>query len=570
MSDDQPKRVKFILIFTVLLGVGLVFRLFQKQVLQCDHYRALAQEQHQTVQELPAHRGKIYGQTRYGGRNVLATNQTSYSLLIIPRQVKDKEGLAERLAPAIELSKKEILEKIDNDLLYLPPLAKKLSYQQAQEIVDFNMEGVYLSGEDYRLYPERQLTCYITGYVNTEGEGQYGIEQYYNEILKGNLGVIKAQKDVYGRYISIFQKREPQDGQDLVLTIDLTLQNKAREVIQTAVQRYGAASGSIIILHPQQGDILAMANSRGYNPNNYSEVAEREGVGAFLDPTISSVYEPGSIMKAIPMASALDQGVIKPSTTHYFGASIKVGEETIWNSAREAFGQETMVNVMEYSDNVGMVWVQQKLGKKKFHQYLENFGFGSITGIDLEGETVGRLLSLSEARGVDLASNSFGQAISTTPLQMVTSFTAFTNQGRLVQPHILAKRIDPETKEEVEIKSKEGEPVISSRTVQQITDMLVSVIEHGHAAQAKIPGYRVAGKTGTAQVPTANGYSETQTIHSFIGYAPADDPAFLMLVKLDYPTAVQWASESTAPAWAEMAKFILNYYQIPPDSSLSP
>ncbi len=559
------RRIKSVLLIAVLLGAGLVFRLFQKQILQYEHYRAMAQEQHQTVQELPAHRGKIYAQTRYGGRAILATNQTFYSLLVVPRQVSDKKVLAERLSSAIDLSEKEILKKIDNDKPYIPPLVKKLSYQEAQKIAELDLKGIYLAAEDYRLYPERSLVCYLTGYVNTEKDGQYGTEQYYDQILKGDLGIIKAQKDVYGRYISIFQRKEPRDGEDLVLTIDLTLQGKAREVIQKAVQHYGAASGSIIILQPQTGGVLAMANDRGYDPNRYSEVAQSRGVETFFDPSISAVYEPGSIFKAITMASALDREVVAPSTSHYFTASIKVGQETIWNADRKAFGKETMVNVLEYSDNVGMVWVQQQLGGKKFHRYLENFGFGSVTGVDLEGEALGRLLSLSEARPVDMASNAFGQAISVTPLQMVTAFTPFTNQGRLVQPHILAKRIDPETKEEIAVEPKESEPVISQKTVQQITDMLVSVVEHGYANLAQIPGYRIAGKTGTAQVPVAGGYSESKTIHSFIGFAPAENPEFLMLVKLDYPTAVRWSSESTAPVWAEMARFILNYFQIPPE-----
>jgi len=565
MVDREFNRVSLVLLLIVLIGGGLIFRLFQKQILQYDYYRALAQEQHQTIQKLPAHRGKIYAQSRYGGRSILATNQTFYSLLVVPRQVPDKRGLAAKLSRFIDLPEKEIFEKIDNNQPYLPPLVKKLDYRKAQAIANLDLRGVYLNADDYRLYPEGPLTCYLTGYTNSEKEGQYGVEQYYDQILKGDLGIIKAQKDVYGRYINIFDKKEPKDGQDLILTVDLTLQDKARQIIKEAVAQYGAQSGSIIILDPHNGGILAMVNSQSYDPNQYYKIAEKRGMGVFIDPNLSTVYEPGSIMKPITMAAALDEGVVTPSTAHYFGASVKVDDEIIWNSVRKPFGRETMVNILENSDNVGIVWVQQKLGRVKFYNYLKKFGFGLMTGVDLKGEAVGRLLSQSEARKVDLASNAFGQAISITPLQMITAFTAFTNGGRLVQPRVLAERIDPATKKETKTEVKESDPVIKPEIAKEITDMLVSVVDHGYANLAQIPGYRVAGKTGTAQVAVANGYSETKTIHSFIGYAPADDPAFLMLVKLDYPTAVRWASESTAPIWAKMAKFIFNYYQIPPE-----
>jgi len=564
LRDDQRKRISIILIVSVLLGVGLIFRLAQKQLFEHDKYLAMAQDQHQTVQELPAHRGKIYAKTRYGGQTVLATNQTYYALLVVPQQVEDKVSLAKKIANSTSLDEQDVFKAINNDKGYIPPLLEKIEYSTANGLAKKDLQGVYLVADDYRYYPEGSLTGQITGYINKEKEGQYGVEQYYNEILKGDLGVIRAQKDVYGRYISISKKEDPKDGQDLFLTLDLSLQNKAREVVKEAVKHYGASSGSIIIIHPQRGEILAMASSRGYDPNRYSEVAQDRGVEAFVNTEISAVYEPGSIMKAVTMASALDKEVIKPTTSKYFKASIDVGEETIWNSTREAFGQETMINVLENSDNVGMVWVQQKLGDKKFHRYLDRFGFGRLTGVDLEGEVVGRLLPLAEAQAVDLASNSFGQAISVTPLQMLTAFTPFTNKGKLVQPHILAKRINPETEEEIITKPKESEPILSLKTVDQTSDMLVSVVDHGHAKLAQVPGYQVAGKTGTAQVPTPDGYSETQTIHSFIGFAPAEDPVFLMLVKLDHPTAVRWSSESAAPVFAQMAQFALNYFQIPP------
>jgi len=565
-SGDNNKRIKFFLIVVSILYGGLIFRLFQKQILDHDHYLAMAQSQHQTVQELPAHRGKIYAKTEYAGNVALSINQTHYQLLLVPKQIDMKEEVIDYLNSNLDLEREEIENQVNSEKPYVPPIARQLNYETAQKIAGEGYSGLYLLAEDDRFYPESDLACYISGYLNSDGEGQYGVEQYYDQILKGDLGLIKAQKDVYGRYISVYEKEEPKDGQNLFLTLDLTLQAKAKEVINQAVDDYGAESGSILIINPKTGGILASAHKKGYDPNNYSNEAKKNNIDIFFDPTISAVYEPGSVMKPITIASALDAGVVKPETSHNFGAYVWVGENKVYNAAKEAYGNETMVEVLENSDNVGMVWVQRKLGEKKFHSYLEKFGFGNLTGVDLEGETTGNLLDYpSEFREIDAASNSFGQAISVTPIQMLTAFTPFINQGSLVQPHILESREDPKTGEIISRQVNKTDPIISDKVADQITDMLISVIENGQGAPAKVDGYKIAGKTGTAQVATEGGYSEKETIHSFIGYGPAKNPAFLMLVKIDKPTKVAWSSLSAAPTFSKMAKFILNYYQIKPE-----
>ncbi|MCX6730105.1 MAG: penicillin-binding transpeptidase domain-containing protein, partial [Candidatus Portnoybacteria bacterium] len=288
-------------------------------------------------------------------------------------------------------------------------------------------------------------------------------------------------------------------------------------------------------------------------------------IGVFINPTVQSLYEPGSVFKPITMAAALDKGVVTPQTTYNDTGKVEISGKTIENALRKGEGVQTMTQVLEKSLNTGAVFAQQKLGKDDFKEYVEKFGFADKTGIDLKGEVKGNTANLETKRDFELANISFGQGIAVTPIQLVVAFGALANDGILMRPYVVDRIIYPNNKEEV-TKPSEVRRVISSNTASRITAMLVSVVENGHTQKAGVEGYQIAAKTGTAQIPdpTTKKYLETETIHTVLGYFPAFDARFSMLVRIDKPVGVKYAESTSAPLFGEIAKYILNYYEIPP------
>jgi len=554
-------RLKVLSALMILFFVASFFRLFQKQVLENQKYIGLAKGQQVVKKEVTPRRGKIYvkeGAELYP----LATNLTFYSLSVVPKHITDKEDAAKKLSSILGISEKEIYDKIANDKLYLPPLARKLDEDKAKAIRDLKLQGVYLQEESSRFYPEGEVSAHILGFVDADGEGHYGLEGFYNAELKGEKGVVLGEKDSKGRIISYLNKGEPQDGTDLVLTIDRTIQFEAFKKIKEAVEKYQGISGSIVIMDPQTGAILAMANYPTFDPNKYNEVKD---YNLFLNPVIAKVWEPGSVFKVIDMAAGIDSGAVTKDTTETFPAMVKIGGYEIWTFDKKSHGRQNMTQVLETSNNVGAVYVAQKVGKEKFYKYIKDFGFGSKTGIDLEKEANKEIKPWKFWRDVELATMGFGQGIAVTPIQLVTAVSAIANGGKLVQPHIVDEIISSSGKRE-KIQTKEVRQVISPATAETVSEMMVSVVERGHGKKAKVAGFKVAGKTGTAQVPKKDGrgYEEGKTVGSFVGFAPADNPRFVMLVKIDEPKTVEWAESSAAPVFGEMAAFLLNYFQVPP------
>lgn len=560
---SEKMRLKVLLaIFVLVFGI-IVFRLFQKQILQFDIYEALAKQQYTTTQEIPSARGKIYVKDGYNTSHnyPIALNRPSYQVLVVPKNVKDPKEVAEEIAPIISQDVDEIYDKINNQKPYIPPIAKKLSKEKAEEIEKCGFEGVLLIPEEWRYYPEGRLASHVLGYVNVDKEGQYGIEGYWDEYLKGEPGVLLGERGSWGDIIDVGVASQAKDGEDLYLTIDRIIQNKIYEELKEAVEKYRAQKGTIIITEPDTGGIMAMASYPDFDPNYYNKT---QNVERFNNPSIAEFYEPGSVFKVVTMAAAIDAGKVKPDTKNQFGKCVDVGIETICTSTQKAYGLETMTQVLENSDNVGMVWVAEQLGGKAFYDYIRDFGFGTYTEIDADAEVKGELLPLSEWREINRATMSFGQGIAVTALQMIQAISAIANGGELMQSHLVEKRVDFEGNEEI-IEDKIVRQVISTETAEQIKEMMVSVVENGFGQKAKIEGYRIAGKTGTAEVPVAGrGYSEDINIISFGGFAPADDPKFAMLIKLDQPEGAPWSSDTVAPLFGEISEWLLHYLQIPP------
>jgi cell division protein FtsI/penicillin-binding protein 2 len=558
-KESWRKRIQILTVISLLLVLALGYRLFQKQILEHGNYLVLADQQYMIKEDVPANRGKIYFSDMYPA----ATNNRLYQVLVTPIQVQDKQDAADKLAGILGLSSSDIFNDINNDKYYIPPLKNHLSEADGQKIADLKLQGVLVAPESVRVYPEGQLASQVLGFVDASGDGHYGIEGYYNDQLKGIGGEIYGQKDTQGQIFDVNSQINARNGSDYVLTLDHEIQFKAEEILQDAVTKYQADSGSLIVMDPKTGAVLAMANAPTYDPNNFNKVpTDQQQV--FNDAAVSDTWEPGSVFKPLIMAAAINDGKVTPDTENVFGESVTVNGYKIETALKKAYGKENMAQVLQNSDNVAMVWVANLLGKDTMYKYLQDFGFGNKSGIELDNEAAGKLDNVKTWSDAELATISFGQGITATPLQVLAATSAIANQGKLMQSYIVDKTIDYSGKEDVTQPKVVGQ-VITADTAQKVTDMMVSVVESSEGNKAAVPGYKIAGKTGTAQVAQpGGGYYTDRHVGSFVGFAPADDPKFAILVKLDNPKNVDWAESSAAPTFSEMAAWLFNYYGIAP------
>lgn len=563
-QKSQKIRISFFLTFFLFAFGAIIFRLFEIQVLRNGYYLELAEGQHWVTRKIPAERGNIFTRDlKTGERFVLATNKKLNMVYAIPKQIKDKEVAASELASILSMDREEVFNIINNDKMYAP-LKHKLSDDEVSKIEDSTLEGIILFPEEWREYPEGSLASKVVGFVNSEGDGQYGVEGYYNDKLCGKEGQISSERDTVGRPIAVGDKIEnpAENGQDIVLTIDRIIQSYAERELKDAVEKFTAKSGQVIIMDPNNGDILALADYPDFDPNKYNEIKDYD---IFKNPAISSVYEPGSIFKVITMAAGIDSGSVLPTTTYQDSGSVKIGGYTIRNSDFKAHGNQTMTQVLEKSLNTGSYFVKEETGDEKFYKYIENLGFGKLTGIDLGGEVESPLHSFESLQDINFATMSFGQGIAVTPIQFITAASAIANGGDLVRPNIVSEFVMPDgSKVKQEVKKTKG--VLKKETANMVGAMMVAVVENGHGQTAQVDGYRIAGKTGTAEIPAkdGSGYESGKNIGSFILFAPAEDPKFIILVKIDEPHGVQWAESTAAPVAGRLAEKILNYLEIPP------
>ncbi|MCL5407738.1 MAG: penicillin-binding protein 2 [Patescibacteria group bacterium] len=552
-------RLNIVIAFVVILASCLLFRLFQKQILEHGTYLAQAEGQYIVKKALLAERGKIYASDMFP----MATNRQYYQVLAVPRNIKNPDETSSKLADILGMKKSEIFSLINNDKSYVPPLKHGLTEEEGDKIANLKIRGVMVLPESKRFYPESELGGQVLGFSNNLGEGQYGIEGYFNEQLKGFGGEISAEKDTKGRLFSIGEKVEPKDGSDYVLTLDHSIQYQAELVLAEAVKTYQADSGFIGVMDPKTGAVLAMAGSPSFDPNKYNEVPQGQQE-VFNNPGITAAYEPGSVFKPLIMAAAINEGKVQPDTEGVFSNKVTVDSYEIHTSTDQAYGKETMTQVLENSDNVAMVWISELLGKDLEYKYVKDFGFGRKSGIELDTEATGSVLDVKKWSNTQRATISFGQGISMTPIQLMAAYCVLANGGKLMKPYIVGEVRSPDGRVD-KTQSQEIKRVINTDTSDKLKDMLIGVVDFGHGKKAGVPGYKVAGKTGTAQIPKpGGGYYDDRHIGTFAGFAPAKDPKFVMIVRLDQPKNVKWAEESAAPTFGKMAKWLLDYYRVPP------
>ena len=561
------RRINIVLFLVIIFGATIIGRLVYIQILKHNFYQALAKGQHKLLRSVEPDRGEIFAQDKDGNFYILATNKETKFVFVIPDKIKDKEKTVTDLSNILDLEKDEVMKKIEKTDEPFVVIKKELNDQEIEKIKKLNQKGVYLETEIHRYYPHEELASYVLGFVGGEGVGQYGLEGFWEDQLRGEEGVISGEKSARGKIIFFDPKESllPEEGSSLVLTIDSNIQFQAQDLLKKAREKLEFENGQIIVYNPQNGEILAAASVPGFNPNRYSDYE----LSVFVNPFSQKFFEPGSVFKPITLASAMEEGKITPQTTYVDEGFVKVGGIRVYNYNKRSYGECTMTEVLEKSINTGAVFAQQQISHQTFLNYIKKFGIFDKTGVDLQGEVASQNEELKKGYEINFVTASFGQGVEMTPIQLVRAFGVFATGGKLLKPHFVKKVINSNGTE-TEIKPEIQNPhVISQKTASQITAMLVSVVENGFGKRARVPGYYVAGKTGTAQVPWSSlginksGYSD-KTIQTFIGFAPAFDPKFLILVKLDNPKT-RTAEYSAAPLFKEMAEYIIDYYQIPPD-----
>ncbi|MBI5077361.1 penicillin-binding protein 2 [Candidatus Falkowbacteria bacterium] len=601
-------RIGMIVVFFIIFSLLIVAKLFKLQVLENNYYLALASGQHEIFKNLYPERGAIYvfdgnaDETAAENEKYypVAFNQKKYLLYVIPKDIKDPEAALGALKevfdvkvgdetepppPNSSLSKEQpppnpLLGKEGEQIAAwqakltkkddpYEPLKHFVTEEEIEKIKNYNLEGFGWIKELERFYPEKNIGGQLFGYVGKQPEnnalkGYYGLEGCYDKELAGEPGFLRSELDTLGRWIAIAGKdlRQAKDGDDLILTIDRAIQYFSCNALNNKVKELSAEAGSLIVMEPASGKILALCDAPDFDPNEYNKV---KNLGVFMNAAISKNYEPGSVFKPITMAGAIDSGKVDPFTTYFDSGELIISGHSIKNSDLQSHGVQTMTQVLEKSLNTGAIFAARKLGIAEFKKYVDGFGFGHKTEIDLCQEETGNIKSLDENAEIYLATASFGQGITVTPIQLVRAFAAIANEGKLVQPYVIERVLDGENIVK-QTSERVVNQVISPETAKLIGSMLVSVVRNGHAKKAGVPGYLVAGKTGTAQVPDLvhGGYSD-KTIHTFVGFAPFNQPRFVMLTKIDNPQGVKFAESSAVPLFRTVAKFILDYYHVAPE-----
>ena len=566
-------RVPFAFVCFLLIGTGLLWQLYRIQVRDHVLWSEQAQNQRLSTFDLKAERGEIFLHDN-GEPYPLAVNREYMAVYVVLREVRDPKAVARELAVVLGKDEGEILGKLSDPTDPFEMVKRRLSDDEAERIRGLSLKGVSLLSEKYRYYPAGNLASHVVGFAGLGeqgGAGGYGVEAAFDSELKGKLSRVREERDAGGRWISLSNSRgdAPDHGDVLTLTIDRVIQHETEKIVREYREKHEADAMTAIVMEPATGKILAMANAPDFDPNKY---AETEDFSLFLNPAVSSTYESGSVMKPITMAIGIDEQKVAPTTEYTDTGSVSESGYTVRNSEGKVYGRSTMTKVLEESINTGMIFVERSVGHKVFAERLRRFGFGEKTGVRLPAESGGNLHNLNDFRiGIQFYTAAYGQGITVTPLQIVTAYAALANGGVLMRPQIVEsiKHADGsvETVEPIEVRR-----VISKETSETIGHMLRNVVVNGHGKRADVPGYEVVGKTGTAQVARTDGggYEEGKTIGSFAGYAPRENPRFVVLMKVDNPKDVQWAESSAAPAFGQLMRFLLEYARIEPTESLEP
>lgn len=553
-------RIRFIGGFFVLLFVLTVCRAFYLQVVKRDHLLKLADRQHQRIIPLTPVRGTIYD----ANGAALAVSVEMDSCYAEPKSIADLNSTAARLAPVLGVPRETILKRFQGNRNFVW-LQRRLTPDVVKRIKALEIEGIGFVKETKRFYPNSEVAAHVIGFTGLDPEGLEGVERRYDATILGGNGYLVTERDALGRNVAL-KGTVIQDGamgHSVTLTLDKNIQYIAEKELAKAVNNCGARAGTVIVMDPQTGKVLAMANYPTFNLNSHASYAPP----VWRNRAVADSYEPGSTFKTLLIAAALEEKVIRPDDgINCEGGSYAIGGRVIHDTHK--YGRLSIAEILKYSSNIGVAKIGSRLGPSRLYAYLRNFGIGEKSGIDLPGETPGMLRQWNQWYGIDLATISFGQGVTATSIQLAAAFSAIANGGVLMKPYIVERVSDSEGNLVKSFEPQVRRRVVSPQTAKAVARMMEGVAaEGGTGTNASVEGYRVAGKTGTAQKvdPVTKGYSATKRTASFIGFVPADKPRLTIVVMIDEPKTSPYGGVVAAPAFSAIALQSLCYLKVPPD-----
>ncbi|HIA91585.1 TPA: penicillin-binding protein 2 [Candidatus Saccharibacteria bacterium] len=578
MARQQQSKVsidRYLLTKIFLFVVGLFFmvRLFQIQVLEHSYYSQKAVSTHNKSYVIPAERGEIFIQDKNGNSVPLALNETFVRVIADPRYITNSEEVSQRIAEATGGDQGYYKEQLDKDTSYAV-LEDYLDLETGEKVADLNLAGIALRDVTRRVYPEGSLAAHSLGFVNADGAGQYGIEQYYDKELQGVEGRLSGAFDVRGIPIAVADSIEQPalPGNDVVLTIDKNIQYEVERALKEGVERVDATKGSAVVMDPSTGEVKALANYPSYSPESYRSV---DDIAVFTNAAISEPIEPGSVVKIFSMAAGLQSGTVTPDTTYLDRSCEEIDGFTICNTGDRVTKHRSMTETITRSANTGVIYVLKTLDgdddsisredKELLHDYYINrLHLGSPTNIELSGER-GGVVDGPEVSDVRYANMTFGQGLSINMVQLAASLSSVINGGTYYKPHIVASQIDSAGNEYAVKPQVVERNVVSEEASQQLKTMMETVVTNGGGRSAYRSGYSIGGKTGSAQIANPEGgYYEDRVLGTFFGFAPSEDPQYVIVVRIDEPQGVFAGSGAAAPVFADISNWLIDYYGIAP------
>ncbi len=561
-------RIRIIIAIFFLVAIVLLANLFYLQVINGEAYLNEVNSQHISSSSDIFSRGSIFFSSKDGSLVSAATVTSGFKLSVNPDILEEEpENLFQKLNKYLNIDHDTFIIRVNKKGDPYEEIGGKLTKEQSDEIEDLKIKGVSIHKDNWRSYPSSDVASHAIGflaYQEDELKGRYGLERFYDSVLA------RPQDEPYVNFFAeafsnIKKGKSDERRGDIVTTLEPVVSYTFETELSAVMDKWKADQAGGIIINPQNGEIYAMAGFPNFDLNNFRNVSDPD---VFRNPLVENVFEMGSVIKPIVMASAIDAGAVTPETSYYDGGTVTVDKKIISNFDKKGRGQVTMQDVLNQSLNTGMVFAENKLGHDKFREYVKAFGFGEKTGIDLPNETSGLIKNLlTSPRDIEYANASFGQGIALTPIEAVRSFSALANGGNLITPHLMKeiKYSNGSNEKNEPVFSRKG--VIKQETVETITKMLVKVFDNYDSGAHKFEHYSVAAKTGTAQMARENGggYYDDRNMHSFFGYFPAYEPKFLVFLYIKNPKGIRYASQTLIPPFLNITKFLLNYYNVPPD-----